>query len=539
MSYDIKKYFPYAQIREQQEKAINFALDAFTKENKRFVIVEAGTGVGKSAIGLTIGKYMNANLPATDDHDPASWYLTTQKILQAQYIKDFGHKEKMRSVKSAKNHACKHSGSDCKEGQMLLRNCDKKSHQWKTCVFECPYKKEKKEFLEAKNSVANFAYFMTETNSSGKITPRNLLVIDEAHNIEGELSRFIEVSVSERFAKSMLKLNFPAKATQFQAVKWIREEYFPAAALKLQFVESQIEKLGLGSKLDDLKKIAQSFEMLSSHVDKLRTFLNHYDKDNWVMELVQGQGRAMRKFTFRPIDVSPWAEQFLFRCGNKVLMLSATILNKQAFCDNLGITEEECAFISIPSPFPISNRPIMFFPAGKMSANEIDRTLPKLTNMIKAIMEEHKGQKGIIHAHSYKVAKYLKENLKSKRIKIHNSENRDQVLEEHIKSKTDSILLSPSMSEGVDLKGDLSQFQILCKVPYPYLGDPIVKKRMNKRTTWYPLQTAKTIVQSVGRSVRSKDDQAVTYILDQDWQRFFNNNKQFFPKDFIQCLKWR
>ena len=53
------------------------------------------------------------------------------------------------------------------------------------------------------------------------------------------------------------------------------------------------------------------------------------------------------------------------------------------------------------------------------------------------------------------------------------------------------------MSEGVDLKGDLSKFQILCKVPFPYLGDAIVKKRMNKRESWYPLQTAKTIVQSV------------------------------------------
>jgi Rad3-related DNA helicase len=80
-------------------------------------------------------------------------------------------------------------------------------------------RKKRKSFLEAKNSVANFAYFMTETNSSGKITPRNLLVIDEAHNIEGELSRFIEVSVSERFAKTMLKLKFPSRATQFQAVR--------------------------------------------------------------------------------------------------------------------------------------------------------------------------------------------------------------------------------------------------------------------------------------------------------------------------------
>jgi Rad3-related DNA helicase len=256
------------------------------------------------------------------------------------------------------------------------------------------------------------------------------------------------------------------------------------------------------------------------------------------MELVHGQGRAMRKFAFRPIDVSPWAEQFLFRCGKKVLMLSATILNKQAFCDNLGITEEECAFISIPSPFPTESRPIMFFPAGKMSASHIDSTLPKLATMVTAILEEHKDDKGIIHCHSYKIAKYLKNNIKSRRLLIHNSENRDEILEKHIKSKKNTVLLSPSMSEGVDLKEELSRFQILCKVPYPYLGDPIIKKRMNKRKTWYPLQTAKTIVQSVGRSIRSKDDQAVTYILDQDWQRFYNRNKEFFPEDFKKCLKW-
>ena len=55
----------------------------------------------------------------------------------------------------------------------------------------------------------------------------------------------------------------------------------------------------------------------------------------------------------------------------------------------------------------------MFFPAGKMSASHIDNTLPKLATMVKAILEEHKGQKGIIHCHSYKIAKYLKNNIKS------------------------------------------------------------------------------------------------------------------------------
>ena len=537
MSFDIKGCFPFKQIREQQQEAIDFALNALLKNNKRYVIVEAGTGVGKSAIGYAIAKYLNQNLSLEDDYEYGSWFLTTQKILQAQYIRDFGAK-KMKSVKSARNHTCQNNSSiDCKEGQMLLRTVDKKSRQWKTCVFECPYKKEKKSFLEASESVTNFSYFLAESNFSGKIKPRKLLVIDEAHNIENELSKFIEVSFSERFAKSVLKINWPNQRTQFQVVKWIKESYYPEAVIRLQHMEDMIEKMGIGSKLSELKKIASTFEMLSGHVEKIKMFLSGYDKDNWVMDESQGEGRAKRKFIFRPIDVSPWTQKYLFRSGQKILMMSATILNKDAFCDNLGIAREEAAFISIPSPFPVTNRLVHYFPVGKMSAREIDNTLPKLVEIVREIIKQHKGQKGIVHCHSYKIANFLKKKLRSKNILIHNSENRDEILLKHETSRSPTVLLSPSMSEGVDLKGDLSRFQILCKVPYPYLGDPIVKKRMNKRSSWYPLQTAKTIVQSVGRSVRSMDDQAVTYILDQDWSRFFSRNKHFFPDDFKAALR--
>ena len=59
---------------------------------------------------------------------------------------------------------------------------------------------------------------------------------------------------------------------------------------------------------------------------------------------------------------------------------------------------------------------------------------------------------------------------------------------------------------------------------------------MHKWKWWYPLQTAKTIVQSVGRSIRHKDDFAVTYILDADWERFYSRNKRFFPADFKKSI---
>ena len=69
----------------------------------------------------------------------------------------------------------------------------------------CNYRKAKQKFLDANLSVTNFPYLMTESNYNGKIKPRQLLIIDEAHNVEAELSRFIEVSVSEKFLKSQLK----------------------------------------------------------------------------------------------------------------------------------------------------------------------------------------------------------------------------------------------------------------------------------------------------------------------------------------------
>ena len=47
------QYFPFKTIREEQEKAINFALSAY-ESGKKFVVCEVGTGGGKSAIGLTI-----------------------------------------------------------------------------------------------------------------------------------------------------------------------------------------------------------------------------------------------------------------------------------------------------------------------------------------------------------------------------------------------------------------------------------------------------------------------------------------------------
>jgi Rad3-related DNA helicase len=294
---------------------------------------------------------------------------------------------------------------------------------------------------------------------------------------------------------------------------------------------------GLREKVKEFDNLSRQIEALDKHACKVDRFIKLFEESNWVFNITESEEQRVRRLEFKPIDVSHYSDQSLFRFGRKVLMLSATILDHRAFCESLGIPMEEVAFITLPSPFPVENRPVLISAIGKMSAGEIDKTLPKMVDAIKQILAAHPKEKGIIHCHSYKVSNYIMKNIKSKRLLTHSSEDREDILEKHINSKEPTVLVTPSMTEGVDLKGELSRFQIICKIPYPYLGDKLVQKRMKKWSWWYPLQTAKTIIQSLGRSIRSADDYAISYILDSDWHRFYNQQTGMFPEAFRAAIQ--
>jgi ATP-dependent DNA helicase DinG len=535
-----RHFFPYSEPRQIQVDAINFALDAFINQQKRFVILDLGVGCGKSAIGMTVGRYLTQHLQHTEAYKTGTYVLTTQKVLQEQYLHDFGHpKGNLTSIKSSTNFCCGFfKENTCAESMALLKNETKGSPFWNKCMFDCCYKKAKQAFLNSAESITNYSYFLAETMYGGKITPRELLVLDEAHNTEAECSKFIEITVSEKFSKQMLKLDWPEQLTDAAVIKWIRETYEPILRIKIIKAEETIKKLNLKDKLAEFKVLSSQIEMLDKHACKIRRFLELWSNENWVMNIIPPQNeKSMRKLEFKPVDVSPYSNEMLFKFGKHVLMMSATIVNQDIFCKLLGIDKSEVAFISIDSPFPIENRPIYYAPAGKMAQSSIEETLPKIAELVKVIMQQHKGQKGIIHTHSYKIANYIKNSVRSRRLLLHDATDRDKAVEKHIQSPKDTVLISPSLTEGIDLKDDLSRFQIICKMPYPYLGDKLVQKRMHKNKLWYPYQTAKTIIQSSGRSIRTKDDYAITYILDENWSKFFYEHSDMFPQSFKKALK--
>ena len=130
-------------------------------------------------------------------------------------------------------------------------------------------------------------------------------------------------------------------------------------------------------------------------------------------------------------------------------------------------------------------------------------------------MTLHKNDKGIIHTTSYEQLNFIKENISqtnARRLVVTDPEiQRDDVIREHTKSTTKpTVLISPSLHTGLDLKDELSRFQIITKVPYPNKSDKWTNEKREVDAEWYYWQTALKLIQAYGRSVRSKDDWAKT-----------------------------
>jgi Rad3-related DNA helicase len=230
---DILAHFPFPSARPGQVDAIRFAKDAFDS-GKKVVIIEAPCGSGKSAIGLGL-----------TGHYDRSYYLTIQKILQDQLITEFGdggrYSTKLVDLKGRSSYECvyyknkadqlltgktitlKQYGEyknfhDCADG-----HCRKNGeNKYDECLSKrwCPYFIQKEKAAAAKVCLMNFAGFLNHTAFGGEnFGHRNLMIIDEAHNIEEQLLSFISTTLLESDFDNILKLpdfDYPS-----QYVEWI------------------------------------------------------------------------------------------------------------------------------------------------------------------------------------------------------------------------------------------------------------------------------------------------------------------------------
>jgi Rad3-related DNA helicase len=260
----------------------------------------------------------------------------------------------------------------------------------------------------------------------------------------------------------------------------------------------------------------------------LTSLVSLWDKGEYIVEIDS-----------KHVLITPLRADFLtdsiFKFADKIVLLSATIIDHKNFAKSLGIKEYE--YIEIGSSFDAKKSPIYVSTTHKPNYKNLKNVLPGICEQIKQILEHHKNEKGIIHTHSFEITEFVRNRVNSGRLLFRdtNTTNED-ILKQHMETKDPTVLVSPSMVYGIDLKDDLARFQIIVKLPFLPLGSKRIKHLFDIDKDWYENKMLNAVVQAAGRSTRSKDDHSSTYILDGNFFNVVTRSKNKLPKHFIERI---
>lgn len=519
-----------AETLKKIEKAVD--------NGKKFIIVNAPTGSGKSLLSKTFGNISN-DVPKSferkvDDYSIFSddgpdlmdeeksfgcYALTITKALQDQYHETF---DDTSLLKGKANYQCDVDDELTVDVAPCLYVKGLKQECWN--ANRCPYYNQRNEMLKSQFSTLSYSMFFSLPEH---LKRRELMVCDEGSELEEQLVNQFTCEVDTKFLMKtgVITSAFPSSEKSSLVLEWINK-----LVIELDKTLEEYKKWFSNSsnKKDQIEfsKKKSEWSKLSNLYQKVGTLSKTFYDSQYIIE------REDSSITFTPLKVNVLSK-YLFDHVDHVLILSATIIDPSNYCKSLGIENYE--YIEVPSDFQSENAPIYMMPKQKLNYSNLKGMLPKLVKQVEGILEHHENEKGIIHTHTQYIADFIKNNIKSDRLLVRDREHKNEnLLEEHFSTNEPTVLVSPSMTFGVDLYDDYGRFQILMKAPWLPTKDKRVAQLMKIDKNWYANQMLKTLVQSCGRCVRSKTDKCDTYILDGSIYDGVVRNKQKLPKFFLE-----
>jgi Rad3-related DNA helicase len=526
---DILSFFPLEKARPSQEKVI-LETDKVFRQGKRFVILRAPVGSGKSAIAMTFARAFQS-----------SHVITPRKSLQDQYYDDF--KDDIVLMKGRSSYPCTIHDTPARykkvikaisQGQVKAPTreedhcgdgpCKSSEAVWKACINgngPCPYTVAIETAQKHHTIVHNIHSFIFQTNFSSKFERRSLMIVDEAHDLEGVIRGFITKKFTVGTVLSPADVEgfetLDAWCDFFLGDRFIPEESEFEKAQKLQNPEFQTSK-------DDYITRVETLRMNSEYYEKAFSV-----KQNRVFS---GSREVGTSFEFIPHSISNAAHHYMFDYADRIILMSGTIYDHAQYCRSLGINPADAVSIEISSSFPVQNRPIYLKPEYQVNTSfatwkDNFQDMIKIIDRIQGIF---KDVKGLIHAPSYETAGEIVSFAAGNRMVTHGKHDFQEKLEAFYASDLPLIFVSPVCSQGVDFKNDRARFQIIVRVPYLNTSDPFVSYMMQNNFDWYNYQALVVFGQQTGRVNRNESDFGATFLLDERFHRFLSTNSRRLPQ---------
>lgn len=543
--------FPGDDIPRDSQVAMLNGISEAIEGKKKFIIIQAPTGSGKSHIAATLSN--SSNNPSTEYKDLVNSYhifdktglngdyvhkdiltknkpfgctvLTVTKALQDQYKGLF---DEAALIKGKANYRC---GLD-EEFDCELAPCTISKKTQECCLEDdtCVYIRARKEGLVSKFSVQNYNVYL---NLPDHVKRRQYIICDEASELEDSLVDYYSCTIEyEKIDVKKFGLDKLATDDPNIVYGWISHllsELKDEMDDLLQNLQTNASRYDKKTKLKLMFKI----KMYRNMSEKLILILQNWYRAEYIVEFDKD------KCIFTPLYVNILAQNF-FDYGDTVILMSGTIIDHSIFAKTLGIDSKDYKYIEVDSGFDPKHSPIYCNNKVSLSQKNVDKEIPGLAEMAIAICNnvKHKDHNGIIHTHTFKITQAIR-NVTGEDPRYLFREGKitnESLIREHFLRKDKTVLVSPSLGFGTDLRDDFGRFQIIMKTPYLSMGSKRVKILLDRNQRWYDVKTLINLVQMCGRTTRSKDDYSDTYILDGKVIDLIRNNKNYLPRWFLHRL---
>lgn len=541
--YNLLSKFPEPYTPSSVQVDILKKLEKSFNNKRKFVILRAPTGSGKSFISRTLagasddctegfktlvksydafktdqnGEFMH-EFDCLAEPPHGAFALTITKQLQDQYGGLFNDG---KTLKGKVNYKCNIDENYDVESAPCIFSHKLKNSCWET--NKCSYYNARNEAVISKFSILNYSMFLA---LPGHVKRKNFIICDEASELEEELTNRYSLNID--YGKLTLaglkvkKVTSDNYNTIFSWVNNLNTEVTDCMEKLMEKANNNFAKLSMGDHIK-LKFFRNLQRSITNVIDLWSTCEFIVDKN-------------AEKISLTPLHINTVTRD-IFDYGDKIVLMSATISRPDHFAKTLGIEKDNYDLIDVDSTFEAKKSPIYISTKTPLNYENLKKNLPIIAEQIQQICDNHPNEKGLIHTHTSDICNYLQSKLKGNRfIFREDGVNNEKLLDAHLNSKEPTVMVSPSLGFGTDLHGDNGRFQIIVKTPYPPLSNKRIKKKFDLDKTWYVDKAINSLVQMSGRCTRSKQDHSITYIMDGTAFKLIKDNITTLPKHFVERI---
>lgn len=386
----------------------------------------------------------------------------------------------------------------------------------------------------------------------GVIPPHDLVILDEAHQLESVATQYFGIAASNfRFYSLVDDINRILNATlaathgiskaceelRVDTVRLFDSFLIRGSRFKLnenvldqQVMDAYYE---IDGRLDFLRRKLESLQLESEEAVGLARRVKQLSGDLAGLLVEHREdfvywGEVKRRGIFLhalPLVVAPMMEQVFFSRPVQALFTSATLSTGEDFSyfrSRIGVPEdaEEAIFLS---PFDYRRQSLLFLPRvlPEPSHHQFTQRAAEIIGQLVRIS----GGSALLLFTSYANMDDIYDRLKDRlpfKLLRQGDAPRNQLLEQ-FRQDVDSVLFATgTFWQGVDVLGDSLRLVVIDKLPFESPGDPITEGRIQYmrdkgENPFFDFQVPAAIMglkQGTGRLIRSRTDWGIIALLD-------------------------